>query len=67
VRARAHNRRLLFLDTSEGYGGARAVYDALCDVSVGGIPEYALDPDGTPAKNEIYYKMLSAIWIPVRS
>ena len=50
--------RLLVLDTSEGYGGARALYDALGYVYVGGIPDYALDPDGTPAKNAIYYKML---------
>jgi ribosomal protein S18 acetylase RimI-like enzyme len=58
--ARSRDVRLLFLDTSEGYGGARALYEALGYVYVGGIPDYALDPDGTPAKNAIYYKMLSA-------
>ena len=60
-RAAARGVRLLFLDTSEGYGGARALYDVLGYVYVGGIPDYALDPDGTPAKNAIYYKMLRAI------
>jgi acetyltransferase len=59
--ALARGVRLLFLDTSEGYGGARALYDTLGYVYVGGIPDYALDPDGTPAKNAIYYKMLRAI------
>jgi ribosomal protein S18 acetylase RimI-like enzyme len=56
--ALARGVRLLFLDTSEGYGGARALYDELGYVYVGGIPDYALDPDGTPAKNAIYYKRL---------
>jgi ribosomal protein S18 acetylase RimI-like enzyme len=59
-RALARGVRLLFLDTSEGYGGARALYDTQGYVYVGGIPDYALDPDGTPAKNAIYYKMLRA-------
>src|SRR2546423_8364138 len=56
--ALARGVRLLYLDTSEGYGGARALYDALGYVYVGGIPDYALDPDGTPAKNAIYYKRI---------
>jgi ribosomal protein S18 acetylase RimI-like enzyme len=60
ARARVRDVSLLFLDTSEGYGGARALYDAIGYVYVGGIPGYALDPDGTPAKNAIYYKTLSA-------
>lgn len=51
--------RLLFLDTSEGYGGARQFYEVLGYSYVGGIPGYALEPDGTPAKNAIYYKTLA--------
>lgn len=50
---------LLFLDTSEGPGGARAFYESLCYTYVGGIPGYATDPDGTFAKNAIYYKTLA--------
>jgi acetyltransferase len=57
--ARARGVRLLFLDTSEGPGGAMAFYAALGYTYVGGIPGYALDPDGTPAKNAIYYKTLA--------
>jgi acetyltransferase len=49
---------LLFLDTSEGFGGARALYESLGYVYAGGIPDYALDPDGRPEKNAIYYKRL---------
>lgn len=58
--ARARQVRLLFLDTSDGHGGARAFYDAIGYSYVGGIPGYALDPDGTPAKNAIYYKELAS-------
>jgi acetyltransferase len=50
---------LLFLDTSEGPGGARVFYEALGYSYAGGIPGYALDPDGLPAKNAIFYKILS--------
>jgi acetyltransferase len=50
---------LLFLDTSDGPGGARAFYDALGYAYVGGIPGYALDPDGTPCRNAIFYKTLA--------
>jgi acetyltransferase len=49
---------LLFLDTSEGSGGARNFYEAVGYSYVGGIPGYALDPDGSPAKNAIFYKQL---------
>jgi ribosomal protein S18 acetylase RimI-like enzyme len=59
--ARERGVRLLYLDTSEGPGGARAFYDTLGYVYAGGIPGYALDPDGTPAKNAIYYKELSPV------
>lgn len=56
--ARARGLKLLFLDTSEGRGGARGLYDALGYTYAGGIPHYALDPDGTPAANAIYFKLL---------
>lgn len=61
VEAAARDRwvRLLFLDTSEGRGGAVQFYERLGYTYVGGIPGYALDPDGTPAKNAIYYKTLA--------
>lgn len=58
VLARARSVRLLFLDTSEGPGGARIFYEKLGYTYVGGIPGYALDPDGAPAKNAIFYKAL---------
>lgn len=57
--ARERKVTLLHLDTSEGAGGAREFYGALGYAYVGGIPGYALDPDGTPAKNAIYYKALT--------
>jgi acetyltransferase len=57
--ARGRGLSLLFLDTSEGPGGARALYDGLGYEYVGGIPGYALDPDGTAAANAIYYKRLA--------
>ena len=50
--------RLLFLDTSEGPGGARDFYESLGYTYAGGIPDYALDPDGRPAKNAIFYKRI---------
>jgi len=50
--------RLLHLDTSEGRSGAREFYEALGYAYVGGIPGFALDPGGSPAKNAIYYKTL---------
>lgn len=50
---------LLFLDTSEGPSGARALYDTLGFHYAGGIPGYAVDPDGTPSKNAIYFKFLA--------
>ena len=57
--ARARAVRLLFLDTSDGPGGARRFYDALGYSYVGGIPGYALDPDGSEWPNAIYYKRLA--------
>ncbi len=61
IEAAARRRRLtlLFLDTSEGHGGAREFYARLDYVYVGGIPGYAMDPDGQPAANAIYYKTLA--------
>lgn len=56
--ARDRGLRLLFLDTSEGSGGARRFYELLGYTYAGGIPEYGLDPDGRPVKNAIYYKLL---------
>lgn len=58
--ARERAIRLLFLDTSEGPGGARAFYETLGYTYAGGIPDYALDPDGRPAKNAIFFKSLAA-------
>jgi acetyltransferase len=57
--ARDRSIRLLVLDTSEGHGGARELYEKLGYVYAGGIPDFALDPDGTPAKNAIFYKFLA--------
>lgn len=57
-RARARGVRLLFLDTSDGPGGARELYEALGYLHAGGIPGYALDPRGTPERNAIFYKEL---------
>lgn len=61
VEAEARTRRvmLLFLDTSDSHAGARPLYEALRYVYVGGIPGYALDPQGTPEANAIYYKTLA--------
>jgi GNAT superfamily N-acetyltransferase len=56
--ARAFGIVLLHLDTSEGPGGARGFYEELGWAYVGGIPGYALDPDGTPADNAIFYRRL---------
>jgi acetyltransferase len=61
VESAARDRKvtLLFLDTSEGAGGAQKFYETLGYTYVGGIPGFAVDPDGTPAKNAIYYKTLT--------
>ncbi|MEO5961364.1 MAG: GNAT family N-acetyltransferase [Opitutaceae bacterium] len=57
--ARTRQVRVLFLDTSDSHSGAREFYEALQYVYVGGIPDYALDPHGTPEQNAIYYKTLA--------
>jgi ribosomal protein S18 acetylase RimI-like enzyme len=59
VRARADRRTLLFLDTSDSHAGAREFYDALGYAYVGGIPGYALNTQGVPESNAIYYKTLA--------
>jgi len=57
--ARERNIRLLVLDTAEGAGGAQRFYESLGYIYAGGIPDYALDPDGRAMKNAIYYKLLA--------
>ena len=57
--ARDRSIRVLVLDTSEGPSGARGFYESIGYTYIGGIPDYALDPDGRPAKNAIYFKALS--------
>lgn len=57
--ARSHGRTLLFLDTSVGAGGAMRLYEQLGFTHCGGIPDYAMDPDGSLKANAIYYKKLS--------
>jgi ribosomal protein S18 acetylase RimI-like enzyme len=56
--ARAQGRTLLFLDTSEGAGGAAGLYARLGYTRCGGIPDYAMDPDGTLKPNVIFAKRL---------
>lgn len=58
IEAKARGLRLLFLDTSEGRGGAADFYFKQGYAHAGGIPEYALDPDGKAVKNAIFYKLL---------
>lgn len=57
--ARARGLTLLFLDTSDSHAGAREFYERLDYAYAGGIPNYALDPHGTPEKNAIFYKILA--------
>lgn len=57
--AQARGVWLLFLDTSDSHAGARAFYEALQYVYVGGIPGYALDTRGKPEQNAIFYKTLA--------
>jgi ribosomal protein S18 acetylase RimI-like enzyme len=64
VEARARGLRLLFLDTSQGRGGATAFYEALGYTFAGSIPDYAADPDGRLVANAIFYKRLVAAPAP---
>ncbi len=59
--ARGHGRTLLFLDTSVGDGGAMRLYEQLGYTHCGGIPGYAMDPDGTLRSNAIYFKKLGSV------
>jgi acetyltransferase len=56
MEAAGRGRRILFLDTSEGEAGARRFYERLGYTYVGGIPDYAADPDGRFSANAIFYK-----------
>ncbi len=58
--AQAEGRTLLFLDTSTGTAGATAFYRKLGYTFVGGIPNYAANPDGRLVANAIFYKLLPA-------
>lgn len=58
--AQARGRTTLFLDTREG-DEAEYLYRALGWTKAGGIPRYALDPDGTPRANAFYYKLLDQV------
>jgi acetyltransferase len=58
ARAERDGRRVLFLDTSEGPGGARRFYERTGYTYAGGIPDYAADPDGRLVPNAIFYKRL---------
>jgi GNAT superfamily N-acetyltransferase len=57
--ARARGRSLLFLDTSVGAGGAVRFYEKLGYTLTGGIPDYAMDPDGQLRANAIFYKRIT--------
>lgn len=57
--ARRAGRTLLFLDTSVGASGAVRFYEKLGYTFVGGIPDYARDPDGAFAPNAIFFKRIS--------
>jgi GNAT superfamily N-acetyltransferase len=50
---------LLHLDTTEGRSGACELYEALGYTRVGGIPDWARDPDGTLKTTVVYFKKLS--------
>jgi ribosomal protein S18 acetylase RimI-like enzyme len=56
--AKAHGRTLLFLDTSVGASGATRLYEKLGYTQCGGIPDYAMDPDGTLKPNAIFFKKI---------
>lgn len=57
--ARKRARRLLFLDTSSGAGGAVRFYERLGYQWAGSIPDYAADPDGKLTPNMIFYRKLT--------
>ena len=55
--AEAAGRSLLVLDTEVG-AGAEPFYEALQWQRVGSIPGFALNADGVPTPNTIYYKKI---------
>jgi acetyltransferase len=55
--ARASRRSLLVLDTEAG-SGAEPFYQSLHWQRVGSIPGFALNTDGVPTPNTIYYKLI---------
>ena len=55
--ARAAARSLLVLDTESG-SGAEPFYETLHWQRVGSIPAFALNTDGVPTPNVIFYKMI---------
>ena len=55
--ARAAQRSLLVLDTEMG-SGAEPLYESLGWQRVGSIPGFALNTDGVPTPNTIYYKTI---------
>ena len=55
--ARAAARSLLVLDT-EARSGAEPFYESLHWQRVGSIPAFALNTDGVPTPNTIYYKTI---------
>ena len=56
-RARAAGFTLLTLDTKRG-DGAERLYTNAGWTRVGVIPNYALNPDGTPCDTVVFYKLL---------
>jgi hypothetical protein len=56
---RAHGCTILFLDTSAGDAGATRFYARLGYAYVGGIPDFAANPDGSRVANAIFYKRLA--------
>jgi acetyltransferase len=59
IEGEAHRalRSLLVLDT-EARSGAEPFYESLQWQRVGSIPDFALNTDGVPTPNTIYYKMI---------
>ncbi len=58
-RAALRGHRLLVLDTREGSAADR-LYRRLGWQAFGAVPDYALDPDGTPAACVFFYKQCGA-------
>jgi ribosomal protein S18 acetylase RimI-like enzyme len=54
-----HGRWLLTLDTATD--AAERLYERAGWIRAGFIPDYALDPDGTPAGTALYFKRLQTV------